>query len=230
MNNTCELIGYYGGDRRIAQSAWCSTNREMTEEKITRIPKLLQMLRDGSDGHPHGTPFEKSLLHFVIKTDIATHIHILKHRINVSTNAESARYKELKADSAFIPEDWPKQWQTRLREHAAYSFELYHQCLDSLVNEYGFDKKRAKESSRFFNPYATQLVADVSFNFRSFTHFCQLRNAPGAQKEVRDLARQMIQQVDAIRSPYKIEPGDMDAALGEDMSPFHYSLRVWGLI
>lgn len=211
-DNTVELIGHYGGDFTHAQSAWSSTNRDMTEDKIARIPKLLEMLQKGSDGKSHETPFEKSLLHFVTTTDIASHIHEIKHRIGVSVNAESARYKELKDDKAYIPTDWPVEWRNKLWEHSKHSFELYHECFRSLVENYGFDKKRAKESARYFNPYATQLTSDISFNFRSFVHFCKLRAVPGAQKEIREIAQEMIRQTMAIE-------GD----------PFHHSLRVWGL-
>ena len=56
MNNTVELIGYYGDDRVHASSAWTSTSREITPEKEQRIPQLLEML--ASEGHH--TPFEKS--------------------------------------------------------------------------------------------------------------------------------------------------------------------------
>ena len=101
MKNTVELIGHYGSDTIIACSAWTSTSRELTDEKIQRIPKLIDMLwRDG-----HHTPFEKGDVHFLVNCDIASHIHILKHRIS-SLNAESARYKELKEDKYYVPEDW----------------------------------------------------------------------------------------------------------------------------
>lgn len=213
MENKVELMGWYGGDETHALSAWTSTNRELTDEKRERIPNLLQRLRDGSDGQPHGTPFEKSSLHFLVVSDIASHIHIIKHRIGVSVNAESARYKELKDDKYYIPDDWPIEWLCALDEHVHQSFKLYHDCIDSLVNKYGFDRKRAKESARFFNPYAIQLTCDVMFNFRSFVHFCHLRAKPGAQREIRHIAKEMIRLVSEI-------PGD----------PFHHSLRVWGLI
>ena len=54
MNNSVELIGYYGSDEMIACSAWTSTNRKLTDEKRKRIPKLINML--WSNGHE--TPFE----------------------------------------------------------------------------------------------------------------------------------------------------------------------------
>ncbi len=211
MKNTVELNGHYGGDYTHAQSAWCSTNREMTDDKIARIPQLLNSLVIGSDGNSHGTPFEKSMLHFVCTTDIATHIHIIKHRIAVPVNAESARYKELKEDKYYIPEDWPLFMQKTLEGHMTTSLNLYHNAVEGLVRE-GFTRKRAKESARFFLPYANQITADVAFNFRSFVHFCKLRAKEAAQVEVREVAREMIRQVMAIE-------GD----------PFHHSIRVWGL-
>ena len=100
--NKVELLGFYGSDLTHAQSAWTSTSRDLTEEKLERIPKLLQML--ASEGHH--TPYEKSQFHFLVTVDQATHIHLLKHRIGVSINGESARYKELKEDKTYIPEDW----------------------------------------------------------------------------------------------------------------------------
>ena len=92
MTNEVELIGYYGSDESHALSAWTSTSRDLTDNKRDRMGKLLNMLAEAG----HHTPFEKSSIHFLVTTDIASHIHILKHRVGVSVNAESARYKELK--------------------------------------------------------------------------------------------------------------------------------------
>ena len=89
MRNKVELIGFYGSDEVIACSAWTSTSRDLTEKKRARIGKLIDMLW----GEGHETPFEKGVVHFLVDTDIASHIHLLKHRIS-SLNAESARYKE----------------------------------------------------------------------------------------------------------------------------------------
>ncbi len=211
MQNSVEIIGVYGSDEIIALSAWTSTSRTLTPEKKERIPSLLQKLKDGSDGKSHETPWEKSLLHFIVTTDIASHIHLLKHRIS-SVNAESARYKELRDDKFYIPDDWPEVWRLELEGHVNQSFHMYHRCIESLVNEHGFDRKRAKESARYFNPYATQLTADVAFNFRSFINFCKLRAAPGAQKEIRDIAVQMIDQLQNYEG-----------------RPFEHSIRIWGL-
>jgi flavin-dependent thymidylate synthase len=200
MNNTVELLGHYGSDETHACSAWTSTSRDLTEEKKGRIDKLLKMLADEG----HHTPFEKSGLHFLVDTDIASHIHILKHRIGVSVNAESARYKELKEDKYFIPDDWPDEWQDKLADYTDLGLKTYHECMDSLINEYGMDRKRVKESARFFRGYNTQICADVMFNWRSFVWFLGLRNKPAAQKEIREIAAQMLDQVKNIEgNPFK---------------------------
>ena len=197
-NNKVELLGYYGDDLVHACSAWTSTSRELTSEKIERVPKLLTML--ATEGHH--TPFEKSSLHFLVTVDQATHIHLLKHRIGVSINGESARYKELKEDKTYLPTDWPERWDTALRNFTNESNMLYHQCLDELTPILG--RKRAKESARFFKTFNSQITMDIMFNWRSFAHFQQLRNSEHAQVEVQELAQQMLNLVKNIEgNPFK---------------------------
>lgn len=192
MNNTVELLGHYGDDLTHACSAWTSTSRELTDEKIARVPKLLTML--ASEGHH--TPFEKSGLHFLVTVDQATHIHLLKHRIGVSINGESARYKELKEDKMYIPYDWSNTWHMKLQKYAEEGNKLYHEALEYFTPILG--RKRAKESARFFKTFNSQITMDIMFNWRSFAHFQQLRNSEHAQVEVRELAQQMLDQVKNI--------------------------------
>ena len=189
MKNEIELIGTYGNDKIIALSAWTSTSRELTEEKQNRIPALLKMLAENG----HETPFEKSSLHFLVTSEIASHIHCLKHRIGVSINCESARYKELKDDKYYIPHDWSAEEQKLLQDHCEDSLKKYHEALTRLTPVLG--RKRAKESARFYLPYATQLTFDVMFNMRSFVHFQRLRNDEAAQVEIRDIAQEMLKLV-----------------------------------
>jgi thymidylate synthase (FAD) len=204
MKNTVELLGYYGSDQVHAQSAWTSTSRDLTPEKLDRVESLLAML--AKEGHH--TPFEKSSLHFLVNVDQATHIHLLKHRIGVSINGESARYKELKEDKTYIPEDWSlghessaedgilKHWAERLEANSYASDLLYHECLKDLSPILG--RKRAKESARFFKQMNSQITMDIMFNWRSFYHFLKLRNSEHAQLEVRELAQEMLMLVKSI--------------------------------
>ena len=227
MKNTVELLGYYGSDEIIACSAWTSTSRELTEDKKARIPKLINMLwRDG-----HETPFEKASVHFLVNTEIASHIHILKHRIS-SLNAESARYKELKEDKYLLPQDWdgirpsneslnlsgfddysidfsagpvdgcPNTWLSILEWYTKLGNELYHGAIADLEPVLG--RKRAKESARFFKTYNSQIQADVMLNMRSFANFQKLRNSEHAQLEIREIAGTMLELVKNIDgNPFK---------------------------
>ena len=225
MDNTVELIGYYGSDDVHACSAWTSTSREITQEKRARIPSLLKMLAEAG----HHTPFEKSSLHFLVNCDIASHIHLIKHRVGVSVNGESARYKEIKEDKFYIPNDWialdkadPDGWAGNshesmsvyswagvLKEYTEDGNKLYHQCLKDLEPILG--RKRAKESARFFKTYNSQIQADVMFNWRSFYHFLELRNKEDAQKEIREIAATMLELVRNI-----------------DGNPFKYTIEAFG--
>ena len=221
--NKVELLGYYGSDEIIACSAWTSTSRDLTEDKKSRIPKLIDML--WSNGHE--TPFEKGMVHFLVDTEIASHIHLLKHRIS-SMNAESARYKELKDDKFYLPGDWIginaslsqskdveefiggyETWKQILEGYTELGNKLYHSCLKDLEPVLG--RKRAKESARFFKTYNSQVQGDVSFNMRSFANFIKLRRSEHAQKEIRDIADEMLQLVKNI-----------------DGNPFEHTLKAWG--
>jgi thymidylate synthase (FAD) len=216
MINKVELIGHYGCDETIACSAWTSTSRELTDEKKSRIPGLINML--WSNGHE--TPFEKGSVHFLVDTDIASHIHLLKHRI-ASINAESARYKELNNDKYYLPKDWQgikcvekfgnfENWDEALEWYTQLGNKMYHSALKDLEPVLG--RKRAKESARFFKTYNSQIQADVQFNMRSFANFLKLRNSEHAQLEIREIAQEMLRLVSEIE--------------GE---PFKHTLAAWNI-
>jgi flavin-dependent thymidylate synthase len=193
--NRVELMGWYGSDETHALSAWTSTSRELTDDKRTRIPQLLRMLAEQG----HHSVFEKSSLHFLVTMDIATHIQLLKHRVAVSVNAESARYKELRDDKFYVPIDWPNEEQERYVSFVEDCFEQYHDCIKRLVQS-GVPRARAKESARYYLPYGNQITCDVMFNWRSFHHFLGLRMKPEAQREICWLAEEMLELIKNIES------------------------------
>jgi thymidylate synthase ThyX len=71
-------------------------------------------------------------------------------------------------------------------------------------------RKRAKESARFFKTYNSQIQADVSFNMRSFANFQKLRNSEHAQKEIKEIAQEMLALVHNIEG-----------------NPFQHTLAAW---
>jgi hypothetical protein len=252
QNLVC-LIGYYGGDETHCLSAWQSTCLDNIES-LSSVYK--ESVNDGKAGSSwihsvyedtkknrkrspdellnylarsgHHTPFEKSTLHFQVRADIASHIHFLKHRIGVSINTESARYKEL-PDKWYLPSDWARFDGTQihlvedlsknladipgfdknenildlLNSYAELGHKLYHLTCQRLTPVVG--RKRAKECSRYFLPYCKQVDFDVTFNFRSFMHFQKLRNSSDAQLEIRKIAQMMLSLVQGIPdNPFKL--------------------------
>jgi flavin-dependent thymidylate synthase len=221
-----ELIGFYGGDKRHALSAWQSTTQELgidipdtIEDRIDVIFNYLakqkkkspEDLLDFLASHGHETPFEKSSLDFQVTADIATHIHFLKHRIGVAINGESARYKEFKSDKYYIPKGFeniklerkfningktPENLAELLEEVTLLNYDAYHYACSVLSNH--TKRKRAKEVSRYFLGYNTIINFDAMFNFRSFVHFQRLRNSQHAQVEVSKAAQNMLDLVKAI--------------------------------
>jgi len=185
--NIVKLLEFAGSDLSHARAAWASTNQEITSDKLGRVPQLLKFLAENE----HGTPFEHSMLSFHIQGDIASHIHCLKHRTGVSINTESARYKEMRDDLYYLPEDWPSDWEDQTIESMESLHSHYHALL-VLMDDKGYTRGRAKEISRYLLPYAHQLRWVMTFNFRSFMHFQKLRNSEHAQKEIREIAQKML--------------------------------------
>jgi thymidylate synthase (FAD) len=225
-NNEVQLLGFYGSDQTHCLSAWQSTSVELGVPLPDDIQKRIEFLYDQTvikkakspkdllsflAIHKHETPFEKSCIHFQVCGDIASHIHLIKHRIGVSINAESARYKEYVLDKYYLPEDWDEEERIALEDHTQECFRRYHAAIKRLVKK-GMSRSRAKESARYYLGYALQLNFDVLFNFRSFMHFLSLRYNHAAQREIRMIAENMLNQVKAIPD-----------------NPFQYSLQAFDL-
>jgi len=223
MKNKVELIDWYGGDKAIARAAWTSTQIDVdskTDEQIRDL--IVNKLWNNGSGKPHRSPFERGLVEFNVTADQASHVHIIKHR-HASVNGESARYKELKEDKYYLPEDWRNikisdsgealstamdDWHERLEEYTIEGNRLYHACLKDLTPVLG--RKRAKESARFFKTYNSQITLSVMMNMSCFENFVKLRKSPEAQLEIREISTTMLEQVANI-----------------DGEPFKYTLEAW---
>lgn len=206
-----ELIGIFGDDITPAEAAWYSTAKEITDARLKRVPAMLQQLAEGDPPEhlPHSVPFESTLIAFRVVSEIATHIHALKHRIGVSISSQSQRYMELREDLYYVPDDWPQTMRQEYLDAMHRAFSLYHRA----VAEYeasGVDRKRAKEAARFVLPYATQIRYRVTFNLLSFVHFQKLRNSDHAQAEIHLIAAEMLRLV-------------------RETGRFDNSLKAWGL-
>ncbi len=220
--NSVELIGWYGGDKAIARAAWTSTQIDIESKTDLQIGDLIvNKLWNNGTGKPHKTPFERGIVEFNVTVEQASHIHLLKHRL-ANTNGGCARYKEVKEDKFYIPEDWNIQtkdtycfssdgesegeylnsWDKVLEDYTKMSNELYHKCLEELTPILG--RKRAKESARFFKTMNSQLTLSVMMNMSCFHNFFTLRSDDAAQEEIHYIALEMCRCIEKIEGkPFK---------------------------
>lgn len=250
--NSITLIDYMGSDKSHALAAWASTFAEldipMPEDINLRVDALVNhVLNNGkrkrgvedlltflANNH-HNSPFRFSQFVFAMTTDVATHIHKLKHAVILEAeNGESARYKELQEDKFYLPKDWigipvDKQhhnmnyigsqvsanfgdydWYKCLHDFSQLGNTLYHKAITDLTPILG--KSRAKESARFFKTYNSQINTFNRFSFDGVLQFHQKRASGHAQKEVEFIANEMVRLIKEI-------PGN----------PFEYSLKAFNL-
>lgn len=235
MENKVELLGWYGGDKAIARAAWTSTQIDVDLKSEQQIEDLIvNKLWNNGTGKPHKTPFERGIVEFNITCEQASHIHLLKHRL-ANINGESARYKELKEDKFYLPEDWKnldgtfaylnnmdsdntfrthddcdQTWYNLLKQYTQLGNELYHECLKDLTPILG--RKRAKESARYFKTMNSQITLSVMMNMSCFHNFYSLRADNAAQVEIQDIAKQMVECIKNIKG-----------------NPFKYTLKAFNL-
>lgn len=252
MKNKVELIDYMGSDKLHSLAAWASTfydlDLEIPTDPKMRVDTIVNYIVSKSKKmrsiedllsylalNEHESPFRMSSFIFGMTTDIATHIQKLKHSVILEAeNAESAKYKELKEDKFYIPEDWKDievnkkhhnlnyisnqvdanwgkyNWDQALNDYAILGNKLYHNCLEDLTPVLG--GKRAKETARYFKTYNSQLNSVNKFSFAGIITFHDKRTVDFAQGEIKDIAKQMVQCIKDI-------PGN----------PYEYSLKAFNL-
>jgi len=211
MRNKVTLIDFMGSDKHHALAAWCSTHAELgielpenlhervecladlAQSKTKRkIPDLLRFLAKNG----HASPFRHSAFSFMMTQDQATHIHFLKHAVLLEAdNGESARYKELQ-DKAYIPHDWPQDWQDKLQGHTEAGQGLYHKAVTELEPILG--RSRAKETARYFLGINNQTNTMRKFSFDGLMQLHQKRGlASPSQREIAWIVEDMLAQVRA---------------------------------
>jgi flavin-dependent thymidylate synthase len=191
--NHVELLWVNGGDRAVALAAWHSTGKELTPEREARIPEFLWALWHAKP-EPHRSPFRFCQIVFRVHGDIASHIHMLKHRVGVEINTRSARYAELREDDQYVPVDLIEvdpELAFELEARTSDDFEKYHTAIRRLEPKVG--RQRAKELARYFLPYNIQLDWVMQVSMEAFKHLVDLRG-PGshAQLDIQDIVDDML--------------------------------------
>jgi thymidylate synthase (FAD) len=205
------LIEFAGNDLSVVNAARVSYDNESDWEP-TYYESGSQSgvrLKDEDSGllrylmkNRHGTPFEHNYFQFHVRAPIFVFREWHRHRIGISINEESGRYVELQPDF-YLPDDEHCRKQVgkpghytyeqvsaaqaiaiRLALRASYTtaYETYKRLMDEGV---------AKEIARAALPVSIYSQMFWTCNARSLMAFLSLRNAPTAQREIKDYAQVM---------------------------------------
>jgi thymidylate synthase (FAD) len=178
---TVDLVDSMGNDLAVVKSARVSTvgaDAENSEESAG----LINFLMKGR----HGTPFEHNSMTFRVTAPIFVWREHHRHRIGVSYNEESGRYKQLDpvfyypapernlvqqgkpGAYEFVPGDVEQQSLVlqHLADNSWASYDRYQQMLDAGI---------AREVARMCLPVNIMSTCYVTFNARSLMHFLSLR-------------------------------------------------------
>ena len=178
---------------------------EEIQEKLTEenIEKFVSML--ASIGHH--SPLEHCTFTFAIEGISRACSHqLVRHRI-ASYSQQSQRYVKMDDFKYIIPEQIEKYKDKKtIFENAMNDIKRYYDHLvDILEEDYinnGMSKKdankKAIEDARYVLPNACETKIVVTMNVRTLMNFFSHRCCDRSQKEIRDLANEMLKQVKEI--------------------------------
>lgn len=184
-----EVIDSMGNDQSVIRSARVSTGKEYHGEvPYDEARGLINFLMKNR----HGTPFEHNSMTFRVKCPIFVWREFMRHRIGISYNEESGRYKQL-APEFYIPdanrnliqsgragayifgpgtaEQYAMLRQT-MREQCIQAYEAYESMLADDI---------AREVARMILPVNIYSSAYVTMNARSIMSFLTLRQKFGSE-------------------------------------------------
>lgn len=205
------LVEFAGSDLAVVNAARVSYDKESSWQP-TYLPtgsEIGKRLKDDDRGllrylmkNRHGTPFEHNYFQFHVRAPIFVFREWHRHRIGISINEESGRYVELRPDF-YLPDDEHCRKQVGKPGHYTYepmepaeaaqvrdmldvSYRRSYSIYQQLMSE-----GAAKEIARAVLPVATYSQMLWTCNARSLMAFLSLRNAPTAQREIKDYAQAM---------------------------------------
>ena len=191
--SSVELVRISGSDIDVANAARVSYGKRIdtiTERDVTLIRFLMR--------HLHTSPFEHNQLSFRIKCPLYVARQWMRHRMN-SYNEISYRYVKAK-DEFYIPQHWRLQDKTN-KQSSTGAFEnnavleRYVQALKDAKSAYDFALEHGvcREQARGLLPMCTYTEFIFTCNLHSLMHFLRLRLGQGAQHEIQNYARAMLE-------------------------------------
>ena len=175
------LVEYMGGDESVIRNArrcWRSEDKSSEESDRNLIRHLL---REG-----HMTPFETIVFTFDVKCPIFVARQWMRHRIG-SFNEESLRYCVAERDY-FIPHGLNQQQLAFWKMYNDEQFDRYNFLIQTMP----------KEQARSILPLGTYTKFYWTVNGRSLMNFLKLRLDKGAQAEIREYAKVILDMAKVV--------------------------------
>ena len=189
-----ELLEVFGSDLTVVNAARVSMGKESTA-MTPGDAKLIKYLAT----HKHVSPFFHPQIRFRLKMPIPIAREWFRHTVGFSRNEISRRYVD--TDPEFFE---PTMWRQRnpsvkqgsmdypIEKHSevvdkvhlwhTQSLELYNSLLESGV---------CPEQARFILPQSMMTEFIETGSLYGYARLCNLRNAPDAQKEIREYAQEI---------------------------------------
>jgi thymidylate synthase (FAD) len=211
-----EVVGHFGSDLMVVNAARVSygKSKPSLDDKDER---LIRYLVD----HGHTSPFRHPQLQFRIHCPIFVERQLFKHQIGLTANSISGRYVDF-SDEYWLPDRLRSQSKDSkqgsgddMNDEDSGHFLARMSCLLSQCKELYEDMVAAgvaKEQCRIILPLCLETQFVWTGSLAAFVHLWRLRLKQDTQKETRDLAAMMLDEVRSI-------PGN----------PFRLSLEAFGL-
>jgi thymidylate synthase (FAD) len=191
--SSLELVRISGSDMEIVNAARVSYGKTVTAMS-DRDAGLIRFLLK----HSHTSPFEHNQLSFRVKCPLYTARQWMRHRM-ASYNEISYRY--VKAPLEFyVPPMWRRQavhnkQATEAPFQDAQLTELYNEAVkfSTQVYEKLLENGVGRELARGILPVATYTEFIFTCNLHALMHFLKLRLHPGAQYEIMQYAKGMLE-------------------------------------
>lgn len=213
---TVEPVQSVGGDAMIVAAARVATRGDLSAtQDVPEAEKkgLINFLMK----HRHGTPFEHGSITFYVKAPIFVFREWHRHRIGMSYNEESARYKQL-APTFWIPSPArkivPTEGHTSARpkfgpgtddQHAWLVESLQQGYMDAYLRyQNRIERGYAKEVARAGLPVGIFSSMWVTMNPRSLMAFLSLRTHEPTAKFVSYPQAEIEEAARAVEAALKV--------------------------
>jgi thymidylate synthase (FAD) len=188
------LIDACTSDARVVQAAKVSTIGADSYNTAANAGLIRYLMNN-----QHMSPFEHGMFTFLVEAPIFVTRELLRHRTS-SFNEESGRYREL-AERFYYPSNRPLRQVGKVGNYEFVDATELQPVVDrELSNGYTAAWKAynnllaagvAREVARMVLPIGLYSSIYITLNPRNLMHMLELRTAPNAQWEIRQIADSM---------------------------------------